>query len=167
MRLVAGLVAIALLIAATVGGYAYYTYQKAHQPFKGYDEEETFFTINSGDSSASVGRDLTAQGILTEERLFLLALWYRKAGSRLQAGEYRFSEPISTFEVIDRLVKGDVYYLSVTVPEGLTVSETAALLADKSLGDLEAFQAAFDNIDLIASMDPEATDLEGYLFPET
>ncbi len=167
MRLVAGLVAIALLLAAAVGGYAYYTYQKAHQPFKGYAEEEIFFTIKSGDSSTSVARALTAAGILIEERLFLQALWLRKAGGRLQAGEYRFSEPISTFEVIDRLVRGDVYYLSVTIPEGLTVSETASLLADKGLGELEAFQAAFVRTDLIASLDPEATNLEGYLFPET
>jgi UPF0755 protein len=167
MRLVAGLVAFVLLLAAIVGGYAYHTYQKAHRPFKGYAEEEIFYTIPSGASSSSVAQALATQSIVLEEQLFLQALWLREAGGRLQAGEYRFAEPISTFEVIERLVKGDVYYLSVTIPEGLTVSETASLLADKGLGEAEAFQTAFSKVDLIASLDSEATDLEGYLFPET
>lgn len=167
MRLAARLVALALLVAAVVGALAYYAYQNANQPFKGYPGDEIFFTVSPGESSGSIARALKAKGIIIEEQLFLTALWLRKATGRLQAGEYRFSEPTSTFEVIDRLVNGDVYYLSVTIPEGLTLLETSALLAEKGLGDPEELQKAFHRAELIASLDPEASDLEGYLFPDT
>jgi UPF0755 protein len=70
-------------------------------------------------------------------------------------------------EVIRRLVEGDVFYLAVTIPEGLTVLETAELLGRKGLGDSAELLEVFGRPTLIASLDPEAETLEGYLFPET
>ena len=160
------LVLVALAVAA-LGGLAYYGYQKAHQPYKGFSEEEIFTTVSPGASSTSIARALENKGVVEDSDLFLAALWYRRATQRLQAGEYRFSRPASIFEVIDRLVRGDVFFFSVTIPEGLTLAETAALFEEKGLGDTRELEAVFSQTDLIDSLDSEASDLEGYLFPET
>src|SRR5690606_32971242 len=85
----------------------------------------------------------------------------------IHAGEYRFAPPISTREVLDRLVRGAVVTHPVTVVEGLTLAETAAALADAGFGDVEPFLAEYADPRRIADFDPAATDLEGYLFPDT
>jgi UPF0755 protein len=167
MRLVALLVTLTLIVAAVLGGVAYYGYQRAHEPYKAFSGDEIFTTISPGASSSSIARALEKKGIIEDSRLFLAVLWYRDATERLQAGEYRFSEPSSTFDVIDRLERGDVFYLSVTIPEGLTLTETAALLEEEGLGDARELRQVFGRNGLIAALDPEASDLEGYLFPET
>jgi UPF0755 protein len=167
MRLVALLLALVILAAAALGGLAYYSYQKANEPYKGFTEDEIFYTITPGATSSSIASTLEDLGIIEDSRLFLAALWYREATQRLQAGEYRFWESASVFEVIERLERGDVYYLSVTVPEGLTLAETASLFEDKGLGDAKELEDLFEQPDLISSLDSKAPDLEGYLFPET
>ena len=39
-------------------------------------------------------------------------------GEALQAGEYRFTQPASVWEVFDRIARGDVFYYVLVVPEG-------------------------------------------------
>jgi UPF0755 protein len=167
MRWVAILATLVLLVATALGGLAYYGHRQAIELFKGFSQDEIFFTVSPGETSSSISRALESKGIIKDARIFLIALWLRGATERLQAGEYRFAEPASTVDVIDRLVRGDVYYLTVTIPEGLTLAETAALLEEKGLGRYEDLRRAFERPDLVASLDPEATELEGYLYPET
>jgi UPF0755 protein len=165
MKLVVSILVLVLCLAGL--GVAYYGYQQATEPFKGYTGDEVFFTVRPGQPSASIARGLEHEGITRDHRLFVAALWFKRAAGRLQAGEYRFDRPISTLEVIDQLVAGHIHYVSVTIPEGLTCAETATHLSQKGLGDAEALRAAFSRPDLVTSLDPEASDLEGYLFPET
>jgi UPF0755 protein len=167
MRLLAILLVLVLLAASILGGIIYYGHRQAHEPFRGFTEEQVFFTVEPGETSKAIAGDLHSKGIIRDERLFMTVLWYQQATQRIQAGEYRFSEPSSTYEVIDRLVRGDVYYRAVTVPEGLTLFETAALLAEKDVGRSDDLESVFSSPKLIASIDPDATDLEGYLFPDT
>ena len=68
-------------------------------------------------------------------------------------------------EVLDRLVAGDIYTFGVTVPEGLTLVEIAEHLAGHGVGDAEKLEDAFRNATLIAKLDHDAPNLEGYLFP--
>ena len=167
MRLGARLLALAVLFCAAVGVCAYWAYREAGEPFRGYAGGEAFVTISPGASSASIARTLQAGGIIKDARLFIAALWLRGETGRLQAGDYRFEGTASLLQVIDRLVEGDVFYLAATVPEGLTLVETAELLSKKGLGDAGELREVFGRGALIASLDPKAENLEGYLFPET
>ena len=74
---------------------------------------------------------------------------------------------MTPIEVIDKLARGDVYVISVTFPEGLTVAEMAKIFESHGLGPAAAFVAAAKDASLIRDLDPAARDLEGYLFPET
>ena len=65
------------------------------------------------------------------------------------------------------LVGGKVHLRSVTIPEGLTVRETAALLEEQGPWKAAAVLAAARDASLVADLDPKAPNLEGYLFPET
>src|SRR5438105_2726477 len=69
--------------------------------------------------------------------------------------------------VIDKIARGDVYVINVTFPEGLTIAEMSAIFESHGIGSAASFTDAARNAALIHALDPEAKDLEGYLFPET
>jgi len=74
---------------------------------------------------------------------------------------------MTTEQVLGKLVRGDVVTHLVTLVEGLTLEEAADTLVAAQLGPREAFLDLMRSPALIADLDPEAPDLEGYLFPET
>jgi UPF0755 protein len=69
--------------------------------------------------------------------------------------------------VIDKIARGDVYVVNLTLPEGLTIAEMAKLFESHGLGSAQSFVSAASDARLIHALDPAAHDLEGYLFPDT
>jgi len=87
---------------------------------------------------------------------------------RLKAGEYRFDRPAPVTEVYERIARGDVYTISLTIPEGSNMFDVAARVEQAGFGTREAFLlAATEQTGLVADIDPAAKTLEGYLFPDT
>jgi UPF0755 protein len=68
---------------------------------------------------------------------------------------------------MEHLVAGDIVFHKLTVPEGLTIEETAALAAALPFLSDEEFTRRAQDPGAIADLDPDAKDLEGYLFPDT
>jgi UPF0755 protein len=165
------LLAIAAVTILLAGGgaaaVAWSAWDRMHAPYKGYDAAEQFVTIRQGAGSAEIGRRLFEAQIVSDDRLFRAALWWTGQGRGLKAGEYRFDHPLTTIDVIDVLVRGDVYLRRITFPEGLTIEEMARLYELHESGFARDFLEAAKNGERIRDLDPDATDLEGYLFPET
>src|SRR5262249_46091492 len=80
---------------------------------------------------------------------------------------YRFDRPMTALDVIDKMARGDVYVITVTFPEGLTIAEMAAIFESHGFAPAASFVAAAKDPSPIRSIDAAAHDLEGYLFPET
>jgi UPF0755 protein len=127
---------------------------------------ETFVDVAPGSSSARIGQQLEAAGILRSRYEFdLIRLW--KHGT-LRAGEYRFDHPAPATDVYARIARGDVFTISVTIPEGANLFDIAARLEQAGFGPRKEFlDAAAAQTGLIADLDPGARSLEGYLFPDT
>ena len=142
-------------------------YRGVDRPFKGYDAAEQFVEIPQGAGSAAIAKRLADAGVVRDVNSFRLALWLTGAARRLQAGEYRFDRPLSARQVADKIARGDVYVRPITFPEGLTVKQMAALYESKGFGSAQEFIAAARNGALVSAIDPDAKDLEGYLFPDT
>ncbi len=157
----------ALAGLAAGGAAAWWMARAVQTPFRGYSDAERFVTVPVGASVRAIGALLEANGIVSSRRLFRIAVWWRGAERALQAGEYRFDRPLTPLQVVDKLVSGEVYLQPITFPEGLTVREMARLYEQAGFGPAEAFVRASRRVDLIAALDPAATDLEGYLFPDT
>ncbi len=85
----------------------------------------------------------------------------------LKAGEYAFSRPMTPGEVFDKIIAGDVYYHKVTVFEGTRSDEIFAQFARAGFGSQDEYREPFGDVSMIADLDPDAVDLEGYLFPDT
>jgi len=127
---------------------------------------ETFVDILPGTPSREIAAQLKQQGIIRSEYVFLgLRVW---KGGTLKAGEYRFDHPARMEEVWDRIRRGDVYTVSLTIPEGSNLFDIAARVEAAGLGSKAAFiAAAKQDASLISDLDPNAPSLEGYLFPDT
>jgi UPF0755 protein len=127
---------------------------------------ETFVTVTPGWSTARIGRELQASGVVRNHYAFeLLRFWKR---GTLRAGDYRFDHPASAVEVYERIARGDVYTRAVTIPEGSNIYDIAAKLEQAGLGPRQEFvDAAVSEAALVNDLDPAARSLEGYLFPDT
>jgi UPF0755 protein len=166
-RLMLLVLVVALLAVAGAAAVGYRLWTDIHAPQRGYSGAEQFVDIPPGSAVPEITRRLLDSKVIADARTFRLALWWSGKGRSLQAGEYRFDQALSALEVIDRLERGDVYARRVTFPEGLTIREMAALYESKELGKAADFIAAAGDASVIRTLDPDATDLEGYLFPET
>jgi UPF0755 protein len=131
---------------------------------------ETFVEIAPGTTTRQIARELQNQGIIRSRYLFdgfRLVTEFSGTGT-LKAGEYRFDHPARVSEVYDRIRRGDVFTISLTIPEGSNIFDIAARVEAAQLGNKDAFEAAaMRNGALVSDLDPNAVSLEGYLFPDT
>ena len=127
---------------------------------------ETFVELAPGSSTVRIGQQLESAGIVRSRFAFDLLRLFKRG--TLRAGEYRFDHPAALTEVYARIARGDVFTRTVVVPEGASIFEIAARLEQAGLGSRQNFiDAAETQTALVADLDPGATSLEGYLFPDT
>ena len=143
-------------------------YKRTSEPFKGYDGTEQFVTIEPGSGTRAIGQRLIDGGVVRDDATFRAALWRSGRARSLQAGEFRFDRPMTPAEV-DREDRArrrlqPAHHVSRRAHvfgrwRASTSSRGSARRRRSSRR--RAIRAA------IRDIDPVATDLEGYLFPET
>jgi UPF0755 protein len=129
--------------------------------------QETRVQLKPGSSARRIAADLENAGIIRNQYAFLL--WHYLHGRKaLKAGEYAFDHPAKVREVYDRVLRGDVVFRIVAIPEGFNMFDIAGAIQDAGLGRKEDFlQVVRTDTALIRDIDPQAPSLEGYLFPDT
>jgi len=127
---------------------------------------DVFLDIPKGTPARAVASELAEAGAVRYAWQFLLARALRPR-ARIQAGEYLFRRPASTWEVLERLEKGDIFYYQVTVPEGSNLFDIAAALESQQILPAAEFLEAARDPTLVRDLAPRAPTLEGYLFPDT
>jgi len=124
------------------------------------------FVVPPGASAEAIARKLEALGLVRHPLIFRLLVRSRGLGGQLKAGEYALQGPLSLEEILQVLARGEVVRREITIPEGRTLEETATLAGAEGMA-VDEFLAEARDPRLIRDLDPEATDLEGYLFPDT
>jgi UPF0755 protein len=128
---------------------------------------EVVVEIPRGATARDVARLLEKHGVIRAAPAFRLLALLSGRSRDLKAGEYRFDGTVTPGEALARIARGDTLLHEVVLREGMTRAATLAALRSSALeieGDLEA---AARQVSLIADLDGQATDLEGYLFPDT
>jgi UPF0755 protein len=157
-------VVVLLVVAAAGAGWGW---QKLHAPYRGFTGTEVFVEIPQGNGVSAIGDRLAAAGVVSNALVFRVAARLSGDERKLQAGEYRFADAATPADVVARLAKGDVYTRAITFREGLTIWDMADVFAQSGLGPKEDFLREARDVSRIRSIDPEASSLEGYLFPDT
>ena len=159
--------AFLLLLALVAAGLAAYAIYIPVGPADGIpDATATYVDIAPGTGTEAIAAQLEQAGVVRSRYAFDLLRAVK--GGKLLAGEYRFNHSAPATEVYDRIVRGDVYTIALTIPEGFNIFEIAQAVESAGLGSRTAFlTAARTQTSLIADLSPSAPSLEGYLFPDT
>ncbi|MGE5835843.1 MAG: endolytic transglycosylase MltG [Acidobacteriota bacterium] len=161
------LLVLTIVLAGLAAGGACFMHSRLVAPYRGFEGNEVFVDLPAGTGVSEMARRLSDAGVVADPWTFRIAARLSGADRHLQAGEYRFAEPVSAFEVVAKLAAGEVFTHPLTFPEGLTIREMAGLFEKSGLGTAAAFEKAAADITLAAGFDPGAKSLEGYLFPST
>lgn len=151
-------------LGVLAGGWILY---QALTPYRAY-RGSALVDLQPGTGAASAADLLASRGVLRGHVPFLALYAFGRSRHRtLKAGEYLFDHPLSPREVYWKLVRGDIYYHLVVIPEGSDRFDIARILQDKLGIDPRAFLEASHQTAFIHDLDPAAPSLEGYLFPDT
>jgi UPF0755 protein len=150
-----------LLVALLAAGAAAWLLLESYGP-----QAVTFVDLAPGSSALSIGRQLEAAGVIRSQIAFDLLRFMRRG--TLRAGEYRFDHPVSLAEVYNRIARGDIFTVPLTVPEGANIFDIAGRVQQDGFCTRQQFlDAVVQQVGLVADLDPDAKSLEGYLFPDT
>jgi len=129
------------------------------------------YTVQKGMGYQEISAGLTGRGIITNPWFFDVYVILSGQHGRLQAGTYEFSASMPLYQIVGKLVSGDVVKNTITVIEGWTTKDIAAYLNSKEGWSSTDF-LALTKKDYRGQFDflkdkPVSQNLEGYLFPDT
>jgi UPF0755 protein len=157
--IICGLLLIAALFIALCVHYFY--------PSRG--EEPVHVVIEEGESASQIAAKLHDNRVITSATLFRILSWLQGKQGDFKPGSYIFYTGMHYGEVFAMLEAGPDYQVRLTVPEGLTVEQTAARVAQATMVSEQEFVAAATGGDYGVAIIPQQNqdNLEGFLFPKT
>jgi hypothetical protein len=157
LKFFATLLLLALLCAAFV---AYLVYAPIGPATGTSDAAATYVDIVPGTGTQAIAEKLERAGIIRSRFAFDLLRVIK--GGKLIAGEYSFNHPAAATEVYERMARGDVSTVTLTIPEGYNIFDIAQAVASAGLAPRDAFLAAErTQTSLIADLSPDAPSAGG------
>lgn len=170
MRFLKYLIAVFIILLVAVGGISYWIYSSLNEPHE-HAKANVFIQIPKGSTPNEIVSKLSAEGILASEMPTLVYLRTFGGAEKFQAGEFQFESPITPLQVLKELEKGEERTVKLTIPEGFTRFDIAKRIAEKfpqnPPTDDKAILTLMDDVSLIKDFDPQAKNLEGYMYPST
>jgi UPF0755 protein len=124
--------------------------------------------IPAGRSVREVAALLEREGLVLNARAFMALAAIRGEAHRIRAGIYRLEAPGSAAGLLGRLVRGDVEFYRITIPEGWNLAQVAERLDVVGLAQRESFlEKARDAAWASELLGFQVNSLEGFLFPDT
>lgn len=170
MKFVKILLVIFIILIAAIGGASYWIYSTMNRPHS-HAKASQYIQIPKGSTPNEIIGKLHAEGILPSE--LPVQIYLRSVGdaNKMQAGEYQFDSPITPLQVLKELERGEDRTVKLTIPEGFTRFDIAKRIAEKfpqnPPTDEKAILSMMDDVSLIKDFDPQAKNLEGYMYPST
>jgi UPF0755 protein len=165
----AGPAVLGILLVVAVLGAVYFIYSAA---VRGKDvkaqQEPVTVEVVKGDTLSNVADKLEAAGVIKSAFVFKLQARYEGYGTEIQTGRYTFERGQDTDVIFRKLAAGKaVPTIAVTIPEGLTLDETAQTVAKESGVPAEQLEHAARKTDYDYAFleHPGIRTTEGYLYP--
>lgn len=133
----------------------------------GIPEAGVLITVEPGASTKSISEEIGRAGALRSALAFRILARITGQEARLKAGTYRVMPGMGCLSVLELVVSGKQALVRVTVPEGFTLRQTAALMEKLGIAPAGDFLAAARDESLLKALGIPGQSLEGYLFPDT
>jgi UPF0755 protein len=128
------------------------------------------FTVEPGDTAATVADRLFAAGLVWSPQYFRILAALEGKDVKLQTGEYAIPANPTVREVLELLTSSRTRVRRVTVPEGLQTGQVAEVIAralDRPVEEVTAWLEPGRLDHPILREKPPDASLEGYLMPDT
>lgn len=167
--LVSLVVIVGLVAAVFFGGRAIMGVFNGDVPdFEGSGQGSVDVRITSGDTASDIATALLDAGVIASERAFRDAATADSDSRSIQPGLYAMREQMAAARALDLLLDPAARLTeSVTIPEGFTVEQVLAALAEATGLPLADYEAAAEQPAAIGLPDYAQGRLEGFLFPST
>jgi UPF0755 protein len=155
---------VGLAIAVAVLTGVFVTVAVYRRPAPG---DPVLFTVQRGEAFSTVRDRLAEAGLIGYPRAVGFYALFRRYDRHVKTGTYRFTPGERPKDIVSALVRGDVYKVGVTIPEGFMHKQIAGVLDSLIAVDSTAFTALLTDSGLMADLSVDGPSLEGYLFPDT
>jgi UPF0755 protein len=158
-----------LLLALLLLGVLYGIYLLVSAVLGGGEEEPVTVAVEQGDTLSSVADQLEEAGVIQSSTVFKLESRFQGGETEIKAGEYRFVPGEDSEQILETLSSGEsISAFTITVPEGLTLEQTARVVEEEGGVLAEEFETAAGRIDYGYDFleDPAIRTTEGFLFPK-
>jgi UPF0755 protein len=159
-------ICVMIISGLLLAGLRFYLY--CITPHRPYQPATVEVTIPEGASFRKTAAILEQQGVITEPLLFVLLAKIKKAENSIKAGQYSITLPVTPLDIIDKLVRGEVTLISVTIPEGSNIFDIARILEQAGLKPSTEVLRRITDGKFARSMGLNDNEtMEGFLFPDT
>jgi UPF0755 protein len=157
------IILVCVIIAVLFGGYLYFSPHQAPD----FGDKAKYIIVHRGDTVYDIAFKLQKIGAINSEFNFMLFSKVLGHSPKLKAGRYAIEPNTSLADIFKALTGGASIPFNVTIPEGLTIKETAELISKELDFSKDDFLRICEDRVLLDSLGIPADDLEGYLFPNT
>lgn len=156
-RLLAFLLLVLLLAVAGAGYYAFRTLPLPNTPFE--------FSLKSGSSLKSAARQMQQAKLLEQDVVFVWLARLLGKSAQIKAGNYELDHPVSPFELLEIITKGEVSQSQMSVIEGWTFKQLRAALDANA--DIAHDTANLSDAEILQRIGAAEAHPEGLFFPDT
>ena len=160
-RTMLGLLSGVLIGLLAMGGFLW-----LNQPIGGPIQPH-LVDIPPGTPFTQVSQILHQNHLVGPEWFFTILGRVQRVDRKIIPGEYELHTGMRPTELLEKLVKGEVYQYVLTIPEGYNVLQIADILDQKNLAPKQDILRLVRDPAFIRSLNVQAPTLEGYLFPDT
>ncbi len=180
-KIISFLVSLLLLVALLAAGAYFYVFSQLKSVTSDKECEAVRIEVSNGDSVKKIGNLLEENGLIKNARLFYIfgsrsqflkyftsiKPEYELYGFVLKSGIYYVKPNMHVQEIYNLLSSGRQEYISVSIPEGYTISQIAALLEENKICSKNEFIEICHNAAFLHEMGITLDSAEGFLFPDT
>jgi len=128
-------------------------------------------SIPPGSGTKTIGQILQKNKIISSAAKFKLLSKMKGNDGKYKAGEYSLSASMPVEEIMEIIISGDSNTSRFTIPEGLTVKQTAEKLSANNLINRDTFMSELQygtfDYKFMPLLPNSSNRLEGFLYPET
>ncbi|MFA6024482.1 MAG: endolytic transglycosylase MltG [Candidatus Gracilibacteria bacterium] len=129
--------------------------------------EKVVFEVEKGSSAKSIAQNLENEDLIVSDKSFVRTVKEEELDGSLRYGRFVLSPGMTLREIITVLTTEGTGELAFTAPEGWTIAEMDAELAEMGLIGAGAFEECAKTCSFDYDFLEEDASLEGYLFPDT
>ncbi|HXF66052.1 MAG TPA: endolytic transglycosylase MltG [Burkholderiales bacterium] len=159
-RIVASLLAAAAVIAVLAGALVHYAFTPA-----GAFTEPAQFDLRAGSSLRTAAQHMEQAGVLRHAGLFVAMARLLGESGNIKAGNYQLETPVSPYELLRKITRGDVSLSAITFIEGWTFRQMRRAL--DAHPEVKHDTRGMDDREILQRLSVIAPSPEGLFFPDT